>query len=151
MEMKYSTKVLLGIMTFWPLIWIVLFVLGILGLVLSGGGGGPAPIPEAAFLIFFILHAVTILISLGLTAFYIIHAVKDESLKSDMKIMWALANVFGGMLIHPIYWYLRIWREQPEAAIPIAVPRAPLPASWMDPEDLYDASHANKDRDRVPR
>ena len=48
--------------------------------------------------------------TLGLTAFYLVHASKREYLKEQM-LAWAVLFLFFGMLTQPVYWYLHIWRE----------------------------------------
>lgn len=113
--MKRSTKVLLGIATIWQLLYMVLFVGFVLGLVVLGESAGRMGDAAGAaigvsFLLIFVLHMITIFLMMGLLIYYIIHAVRNESLKGDMKAVWVVLFVFAGILAEPVYWYLKIWK-----------------------------------------
>jgi len=134
MELSKRLKVLLGIATMWPPMYILLFLIGMVGFVLltSGGGNGPGPADPfigAGFLLFFVVHMLTILLSLGLTVFYIVHAIKNDGLKNDMKAMWAVLFFFVGMFAQPVYWYMQIWKE-PSATVSQLQP--PPAFSWSN-------------------
>jgi hypothetical protein len=119
--MKKSNKVLLGIATIWPVVYIFLFVAAILLMVLfiPNGSGAPGRGPgfsglvPAAFVGFLALHMLTIFGSFALTVFYIIRVFKTERLDQNLKIAWMLLLFFAGMLAQPVFWYLYIWRETP--------------------------------------
>ncbi len=53
----------------------------------------------------------TIFYIFGLLVFYIYNLFKNENVKSDQKVLWALVLFMGNMMAMPIYWYLYIWRE----------------------------------------
>lgn len=111
--MKRSTKILIGLATIWLPIYMVLFMMFILGL-MAFSGGDPADPPLGIFfpigiMFVFVVHFLTIMLSLGMTVYYIIHAIKNESLESNMKAMWAVLFFVGGIIAEPIYWYLYIW------------------------------------------
>lgn len=111
--MKRSTKILLGLATIWMPIYMVLFMLFIFGMMaFSIGQPDPSlgPVFGVGILFVFVLHFLTIMLSLGMTVFYIIHAIKNESLESNMKAMWAVLFFIGGIIAEPIYWYLYIWK-----------------------------------------
>ena len=122
--MKKSRKVLLGIATIWPIVYIFLFIASIFSVILFAGirGGGPpfAGLPPGSMLLplgfmgLFAVHLVTILGTLALTVFYIIRVFKTERLDQNMKIMWMLLLFFAGMFAQPVFWYLYIWRGTPE-------------------------------------
>jgi hypothetical protein len=141
--MKKSRKVLLGIATIWPVIYMCLFVASIFSLILLSGlndGGPPIGGPQApgsmlfplGFIGFFAVHMVTILGTLALTVFYIIRVIKTERLNQNMKIMWMLLLFFVGMVAQPVFWYLYIWRDPPELTTqenqPRVVAAGPQPA-----------------------
>ena len=139
--MKKSTKVWLGIATMWPILYMFLFVAGIILAMMfapqDGGPPGSDPGGPVSMLLpvgvvaFFITHMLTIFGSLALTVFYIIRVFKTEQLDQNMKIMWTLLMFFLGMLVQPIFWYLYIWREKPTAASPNQ-PQLPAPRVQMD-------------------
>ncbi len=121
--MKKSTKVLLGVATIWPVLYICFFMASIFALVIFGAlrGGPPGPgsiLLPLGFMGLMFVHMITIFGSLALTAFYIIKVIKMKSLNENMKIMWVLLLYFAAMLAEPVFWYLYIWRETPESALP---------------------------------
>ena len=118
--MKKSNKVLLGIATIWPILYMFLFMVGIfLMVMLAPNGGPPGRGPGSAlipfgFVAFLALHLLTIFGHMGLTVFYIIRVFKTERLDQNLKIMWTLLLFFVGFFAQPIFWYLYIWRGMPE-------------------------------------
>ena len=101
--MKKSTKVLLGVATIWPVLYICFFMASIFALVIFGAlrGGPPGPgsiLLPLGFMGLMFVHMITIFGSLALTAFYIIKVIKMKSLNENMKIMWVLLLYFAAML-----------------------------------------------------
>lgn len=116
--MSKSAKVMLGIATLWPIIYMLLFMAFFFymaatlatGTHTHGHNAGP---PDLFFLIFPV-HMLTILWIFGLTAFYIVNLFKNERVSKDTKALWAVVIFLGNMLAMPVYWYLYIWREPPQ-------------------------------------
>jgi hypothetical protein len=116
--MKKSKKVWLGIATIWPICWMFIFVALMLTLFFTipdQRGGEPPNGFLFALPIFFILHFLTIMGSLGMTIYYIFNIFRNERLEQNYKIMWTILMFFAGMLAQPVYWYLYIWRDAPFA------------------------------------
>jgi hypothetical protein len=111
MELSRSTKILIGVVSIWPLIYIPLFMIYILSTFMwqpfPGGGAGFGP----GFIVLMIVHMLTAFISLGMLIFYVLHAVKNEKITSDMRIVWILLFFFAGIFAQPIYWYLQVWKD----------------------------------------
>jgi hypothetical protein len=136
--MKRSNKILLGIATFWPPVYIFVFIAFIF-VIMALAAGGPGDqgniFVGIGFFVIFALHMLTIFGSLGLTVYYLIHAIKREDLKSEMKAVWAVLFFFFGMFAEPVYWYLYIWKE-PELAAPTPEQLyAANTADWVRPEE----------------
>lgn len=103
-------KKLLGFATFWPVGYMFLFFGFIFMMILSGPGDGVGVFSGLAFVLFMVLHFLTIFLILGLQIYYIVHAVKNELISQNGKIAWIVAFFFGGMIAMPIYWYISIWK-----------------------------------------
>lgn len=119
MKLTKKQKILVGIGTFWPIVYIPIFVVFIFAMVAGsalepGRGGDLGPLFGIGFLIIFVLHMFTVFLSLGMTVFHVIHAVKNESLESNMRIVWIVLFFFAGMIAEPIYFYLEVWKEKPD-------------------------------------
>ncbi len=119
MELSRTQKIWLGIASAWPIVYIFIFILFIFTMIaMSAGGPGRGgelnPLFGGGFVIFFLVHMITIFGSLALTVFYIVHAVKNQRLDSNMRIVWIILFFFGGMVAEPIYWYLEIWKPKGE-------------------------------------
>jgi len=110
--MNKTAKTLLGVATFWPCAYMVLFFLFIISTILFGGGGSGTGVP-AAFAVIFTLHLLTMLIITGLTIFYIVDVFKNIRVEKDKKVLWAVVIFLGNVIAMPIYWYLYIWKAQP--------------------------------------
>lgn len=125
MELSKTQKILLAIGSVWPVLYILIFfifVFGMFALSDPKGGGELNPAFGIGFLLILVVHIFTILLSLALTVFYIIHAVKNSGLEPNMRIVWIVLFFFAGMIAEPIYWYLEIWREKPAAVANVQLP-----------------------------
>jgi hypothetical protein len=52
------------------------------------------------------------LLSLGLLIFFIIHLVRSKAMDSTERIIWVLVFLFAGIIGYPIYWYMRVWKDE---------------------------------------
>jgi hypothetical protein len=130
--MKKSTKVLLGIATFWPFVYIPLFTLAIFSTFLfSGPGGQPNDAFPLIFLVILPLHMLTIFGSLALMVFYTVNVFRNPRVEKDKQVLWVVLLLVAGMMAAPVYWYLYIWRDasQESQSAPKALNNAEA-ASW---------------------
>ncbi len=143
MELSKTQKILLGVLSGWPLVYIFVFMAFIFAMIAMsagnpGGGSDLNPLFGGGFVIFFVVHMVTILLSLALTVFYIVHVVKNTKLDSNMRIMWIVLFFFGGMIAQPVYWYLQVWKEsQPD----IAQLMQPSASGWARQEEIRQGTY----------
>jgi hypothetical protein len=49
------------------------------------------------------------LLSLAVMVYFLVHAINNQSINSDERLVWILVFIFVGMVGFPIYWYLRVW------------------------------------------
>lgn len=112
--MKKSTKILLGLATLWPFIYMILFVAFVFSMILwapsSEGQKSGVPLSFAVFMVF---HVLTMLWMVGLTIIYMVDVFRNERVEKDYKVLWAVVIFMGNMFAMPIYWYLYLWREPP--------------------------------------
>ena len=120
--MTRRKKMMLGAVTMWPLFYMGLFFAFVFSqFVLMGVGGAVGGkeagetlglVMVASFGVIFVLHALTILGSMALMVYYIVHVFQNPRLDDDKntRLLWALVLFFGNMLAMPIYWYLNIWK-----------------------------------------
>ena len=109
--MKKSNKIILGILTTWPILYMFIFMGYIFfSFFLSINSSNPNDIMPDFFIIF-ILHFFTIFMSMGLLIYYVINIFKNDRVKSDQKALWAIILFVGNMIAMPVYFYLFIWKE----------------------------------------
>jgi|SRR5436190_4885669 len=106
--MKQSSKVMLAAATIWPFVYMLLFM-GVAFFAFVAGNNGPSII----WTIIIPLHLLTMLMIIGLTAFYIVNVFRNERVGKDMKVLWAVVIFMGSIFAMPVYWYLYIWRALP--------------------------------------
>ena len=107
-------KIILGIITFWPILYIILFVLSAFFL--------PNNNPlisnwSEVFPVFFGLHIFTMILIFALVITYIIIIIKNDRIVKETKILWVVMTVWGNMLTMPIYWCLHIWRKPKDSKV----------------------------------
>jgi len=114
--MSKTTKLLLGLATIWPFVYMILFFITIFSVVLFSRGADPGAGPPPLIALIFPLHILTMLVIMGLTIFYMVNVFKNERVVKDQKVLWAVVLFLGNVLAMPIYWYLYIWKEASPAA-----------------------------------
>jgi hypothetical protein len=101
-----GTRILIGVLTVWPPIYLVLFVCTIgLGFFLMDHASHRASDIDL-FKYIFPLHCMTMLLTFALTAVYIVHAFRNDRLPSDRRILWVIVLFMGNMFAFPVYWWI---------------------------------------------
>lgn len=118
--MQKPVKSLLGLVTFWPLAYMILFIVLVFSAFLfrPTGADDSEALPFVA--IFLGLHVLTMFIILALTVFYIVDIFRNNRIANDKKALWAIVIFMGNAIAMPIYWYLYFWKEP-------GVPNQPSP------------------------
>ena len=109
--MNKSTKILLGLATLWPFLYMILFFIFVFSSIffLHGPGGEQAGPPF--FFVVFALHLFTMFWIIALTVFYMVNVFRNDRVEKDKKVLWAVVIFMGSLIAMPIYWYLYIWKE----------------------------------------
>ena len=152
--MKKSNKVLLGIATIWPFIYIVLFMVFMFStFFFTRGDGSEVRTPEGVFVpvlmvIVFALHFLTIIWIWALIAFYMVNVFKNDRVDKDKKVLWAVVLFMGNMMAMPVYWYLYIWRE---SGVPSATSNAPRALNNAEGHNWASQAASNqREKEYVP-
>lgn len=106
-----ATTVLIGVLTVWPIVYMILFFGFIAFSFTSARSGNDSAFP-ALFAYILPLHLLTILLMFALMAVYIVHAYRSDRIPNDRRILWVIILIFGGLIAFPVYWYLYLWRER---------------------------------------
>lgn len=112
--MSKNTKIVIGILTLLPIIGIFFYIGFIFRFIMFMQNAGSPPDAGAmkGIVTIAILFIFSILLSIGLLIFYIVHAVNNKKLESNERIMWILLFVFISTIAFMIYWVLRIWQDK---------------------------------------
>lgn len=122
MDLTKNQKILLGILHFLPLIGIISYFFFLFSFILGNfenleAHAGQAP-PSEFFQGFFaaiIIIILTMLISIGVKIFDIIHLTKsNKGDKSNKILMWVLLFIFVGIIAEIVYYFLEILPEKKE-------------------------------------
>jgi hypothetical protein len=148
--MSKSGKILLGIATIWPILYMIFFFIFIFTAMTSS----PSSVFDdsgslgSMFAVIFPLHILTSFLMMGLTIYYIVNVFRNERVHQDKKTLWAVVLFLGNVIAMPIYWYLYIWGEEKPAGLPSN--------NWQSlnsgavPGWGYDASSGKREREYVP-
>lgn len=101
-------KIALAVATAWPPLYMILFlsvfVLTFLSFAtMTKGAAGPKEMPTP-FLVIFPLHVVTMLLGMGLLVIYVLHALQNERLDQNTRLLWAVLMFVGNYIAMPIYF-----------------------------------------------
>ena len=113
--MSRSSKLFIGILSFLPIILLLVFLFMIFSMFptfFQWDKYDPAPqeVFSAFAPLFFLGFAMGIL-SIGLLIFFIMHLLRHKALDSTERIIWILVFLFAGIVGYPIYWYMRVWKD----------------------------------------
>lgn len=115
--MSKSRKILLGIISFLPIILLVVYLVIFFSFFITMFRHTRQEDVLPGMMMEHIAWIVGVallmgFISLGLKVYFIIHAVNNMDIDSTERIIWILVFIFAGMIGFPVYWYMRIWRPQ---------------------------------------
>lgn len=144
--MNKSIKILLGLATLWPFVYIILFLVFVFSTIFfMPGTRGDESGPPFFFAAFMAVHIFTMLWIMALTVFYMVNVFKNDRVEKDKKVLWAVVIFMGSMIAMPIYWYLYIWKEAPANSLPIpAALQSPGTGGWIT------ESSRNREQQYVP-
>ncbi len=144
--MKKSTKILLGLATLWPFLYLILFFLFVFSSILfMPGTGGEESGTNFFFAVFIALHLLTMLWIMALTVFYMVNVFRNDRVDKDKKVLWAVVIFMGNMIAMPIYWYLYIWKQATAGSLP-----APSSLGSADTAAWANNAGASKSEQYVP-
>ena len=118
MNLGRRAKILVGLGTAWIFAYPLLFVGFAFAMTFGATAGAPQEsgvFPGLFFGVFFPLHCLSILVSVGLIAFYLVHIIKNQEASENARIVAALGMVFLPLVAMPLYYYFFIWKEEPPA------------------------------------
>lgn len=116
MNLNKPAKVILGILTSLP----ILFVISIIGFVIFNFismffNQEPAmSMMYMSYLSYIIPYFfLVVFLSLGLFIFYIVHIIQNQYFDSEKRILWIVVLFVLGGISMPIYWYVHVWKLSP--------------------------------------
>ncbi|HTS83254.1 MAG TPA: hypothetical protein VMH40_21840 [Myxococcaceae bacterium] len=112
--MSKGVKLLLGVATLWPLLYLGLFVGWWLSMMLRMSSGHPwVPMqgPLGGMGLVFGLHCLTMAWVAGLLVVYIVDVFRNPRVRNEQKALWAVVLFLGNVFAMPVYWSLHVWPE----------------------------------------
>ena len=117
--MSKNKKLLIGIFSILPLLLFAVYMVSMVSFfihifretAISGKDPEDLIYPGFANMAGMIITMVLLgLLSLGVMVYFIVHAINNQLINRDERLIWILVFIFVGMVTFPIYWYLRIWQ-----------------------------------------
>jgi hypothetical protein len=99
-------KLLLGLITLWPPIYLAVFVAFAFFAAFPSDGNFPV-----SFTAMFRLHLITVFWVWSLLVIYLLDVFRNDQMDQDKKALWAIVLFLGNMIVLPVYWYLFVWRS----------------------------------------
>lgn len=113
MTLSKPVSLVVGFITLLPGVYMAMFFASIFMDVNSANPNTTMPI-FGSFGVMMTLHLLTMLLSVALLIFYIVHLFKNAALEKDARIIWVILLLFGNFIAAIIYWWLYIWRPPSE-------------------------------------
>jgi hypothetical protein len=109
--MSKPAKLVLGMLTLWPLIYVVCFLSFVLYVMINAASDQPDTVLMPHIAVLAVLHFGTMLCAVALLVVYVTDVFKNERVEKDKKVLWVLVLFCGSAIAMPIYWHLYIWPE----------------------------------------
>ncbi|MGE5105977.1 MAG: hypothetical protein ACM3H8_00405 [Sphingobacteriales bacterium] len=114
--MSKSSKLLLGLLSILPLILKAVIIIQVFSFfpdMIYWGHNEPDPYTVFTTMSpVFITAIITGVITVGLLIFFIVHMLNNKKIESGERIIWIIVFLLAGSVGYPIYWYLRIWKDE---------------------------------------
>ena len=114
--MSKSSKVLLGLLSILPLILGAVIIIQVFVLFPEMiAWSHDEPDPYTVFTTFtpvFVTGLIAGVLAVGLLIFFIVHMLNNKKIESGERLIWIIVFLLAGAIGYPIYWYLRIWKEE---------------------------------------
>lgn len=115
MRLNRPMKVLVGLATLWPLIYMLLFVAFVIVAMIVGeasrGSARHAGFPFAAVLTF-LAHLGTIVLIGLLQVFYVAYVVVSDRVPQQQKALWVAVVFLGNIMAMPFVFYQYVWPDE---------------------------------------
>jgi hypothetical protein len=105
-------KVIIGVLTVWPFVYIMFFTFAVSWLTILSEGPSPTGSMPLDFRLLAATHLATILLMFGLIAFYIVFLFKTTRVAPDKKALWAVVLFLGNAVAMPVFFWLHVWPAQ---------------------------------------
>ena len=116
--MGKSSKLLLGILTFLPLIFVIIYLFVFFSFFIQIGNTHGNHSEEMVFekffgnfIALFALVLIATIINIGLMIYYIIHSQKNPGNDTTKKLIWILILVFASTIGCVVYYFVEILPE----------------------------------------
>jgi hypothetical protein len=111
MRIRKPLAIAIGLVTVWPFVYLCLFMVFFVYMALAIFQHAPHHQPDPRIFSYIVIpHVGTMLLSIALAAFYIVHVFKNAALKDDRRVLWVVVLFMGLPLSAPVYWSMFIWR-----------------------------------------
>ena len=114
--MSRSSKAFIGVLSFMPIVLLILFFIMLFTMFPRFfEWEHTEPDAQEVLTVFgplFILGVIMGILSLGLLVFFIMHLVRSKTMEGIERVIWVLVFLFAGLVGYPIYWYMRVWKDE---------------------------------------
>ncbi len=118
MTLGKPARILIGLLTAWvmlyPLLFFAVWLIMFFGIAVIGESPrSEFPVFMIPFFAIFPVHCLTIFLQLGLSAFYLVHVIKNKMASDTIRIVLGVGAFLLPFVAMPIYYFLYIWPDKP--------------------------------------
>jgi len=142
-DLSPKARILLGVLTFWPVLYILLFLFMIAALIFLASSASES-FMDGIFPVLLVFHLGTILLTFAMTIYYTVYVVTDARFVGAPRIVWLLLVLLGGILGQGIFYVLWFWMRDPAVlslggtASTGSAPSGPAPPPLHDSDAASD-------------
>ena len=111
MNLTRKQKIILGVLTLWPPLYILIFIANVVGMIVASSSNTNVTISIMSVAWIFPLHFLTIILVLALMVFYILYIVRSDTIPEEHRIVWLIAVIIVSIPAMIIFWFMHFWKE----------------------------------------
>ena len=114
--MSKKGKIMLGIVSLLPLLFILIYIIFFFSMFSSGFRESSPHSGPPVFLLnnmngLSVTMILLVITALGLLIYDVIHVMNNTRLDSSGRFVWLLVILLANVIAYPIYWYMEIWKS----------------------------------------
>ena len=111
MNLTRKQKITLGVLTLWPPLYILIFVLNVIFMIMASSANTASSVTFMSVAWIIPLQFLTIIMVLALMIFYILYIIRSDTIPEEHKVVWLIVVIIVSVPAMIVFWFMHFWKE----------------------------------------